>query len=91
MWRVEEVREEEEEERVEMLTVTAVTVRWLVHPSLLDTRYVLMASEQYGVGQKWEHKQLLFDSCLHRILLSGLNHVKLTKRRRRRRRERKER
>ena len=50
MWRVEEVREEEEE-RVEMLTVT---VKWLVHPSLLDTRYVLMASEHYGVGQKWE-------------------------------------
>ena len=87
-----EEEEEEEEERVEMLTVTAVTVRWLVHPSHLDTKYILMASEQYGVGQKWEPEQLLFDSCLHRILLSGPNHMKLTKRkRRRRRRERKER
>ena len=74
--------EEEEEERVEMLTVT---VRWLVHPSHLDTRYVLMAGEQYGVGQKWEPEQLLFDSCLLRILLSGL---KLMKRKRRERKER---
>ena len=42
VWRVERVREEEEkeeEEWVEMWTVIAVTVRWLVHPSHLDTRY----------------------------------------------------
>ena len=39
--RVEEEEEEEEEEWewMEMWTVIAVTVRWLVHPSHLDTRY----------------------------------------------------
>ena len=44
VWRVERVEEdekeeEEEEEWVEMWTAIAVTVRWLVHPSHLDTRY----------------------------------------------------
>ena len=41
VWRVERVREEgeKEEEWVEMCTVIAATVRWLIHPSHLDTRY----------------------------------------------------
>ena len=39
IWVREEEEEEEEEEWVEMWTVIAVTVRWLVHPSHLDTRY----------------------------------------------------